>query len=110
MLSSVGAFCIIRDMEKLTAEVILGIGGLIVGLVGIGVAAFAVFDLRHEAAKLRNLLKLIIASLEESGLGEFTRDASGEISGLTLHITTPPAIHSTRMFSPSVSQDPPENR
>jgi len=68
------------------------IGALIGALVGGAITWFvsryhyvrAAKELSQEAAKLRRLSTMVLRSLENAGLAELNRDASGEIIGLVL--------------------------
>lgn len=63
------------------------IGGIITGLVSKYYYSRASKDLNKEASKLIKLDTLMLRSLEEAGLVEYTRDEQGNIKGLIIKVS-----------------------
>ncbi len=66
----------------------LSLIGISIALVSLGIAFGSGEVLRQEAAELRRLTKLVLRSLEEAGLAELNRDASGKIIGLVVKLSS----------------------
>jgi hypothetical protein len=68
----------------LVSSVVIG------GLVTLGVSYLyymkAAQDLKAEAEKIRKDTNYILMALEDAKLAELTRDATGQITGLSLHL------------------------
>lgn len=63
------------------------IGGIVTGLFSKYYYARASKDLNKEASKLIKLDNLILRSMEEAGLVEYTRDEQGNIKGLVIKVS-----------------------
>jgi hypothetical protein len=84
-------------------EVILFLLGVVCGFVANWFfASRGSKELREEAAKLRNLVKIIIDALENNGMAKITRDQNGEPVSLTLQIRVGETISTTKLFTPEV--------
>jgi hypothetical protein len=60
-------------------------------------------ELRKEAAKLRNLINIIISALENKGWAKVERDKhTGEPTGLILELFVKDRITATELFPPEV--------
>jgi hypothetical protein len=65
----------------------LSLIGISIAFVSLGIAIGSGEVLRQEAAELRRLTKLVLRSLEEGGLVELSKDATGQIKGLVVKLS-----------------------
>jgi len=64
----------------------------------------AAIELESEATKIRNLLSIVLKSLEDAGMVTLVRDPSGQITGMNYKLVVDSIIHSQSITSPNLNK------